>query len=143
MQNPSTVDLDEKITSAEVEIQNNDSNELNVTQPSTEETVQMGSEKQDGVSVSRLGDQVHDADKVPKEVEKQINETYEANKSPESTVLEHALTEGEINIDKLDEGCELNNEDELKEINTMDNIKVMEEKEKTVDREFHIATESE
>ena len=61
MQNLSTVDLDDKNGSAEVEIPNKNGNDLCVTHPPVEVTVQVGGEKHDEIPISESGDQVHEA----------------------------------------------------------------------------------
>ncbi|CAL5325681.1 unnamed protein product [Camellia sinensis] len=151
--NLSTVDLDEKTRSTEVEIPNKNDNELYVTHPTVEETVQLGVEKQDEVSMSESGDQLHEAFEVPTEEEKHVNETYKASKSPQSTILDHTSIGEALNMDvtsttneldiNLEHGSELNSEKEVKEINAEETIKEeIEQKEKASDTEIQISTRS-
>ncbi|KAL7190334.1 hypothetical protein ACSBR2_022584 [Camellia fascicularis] len=151
--NLSTVDLDEKTRSTEVEIPNKNDNELYVTHPTVEETVQLGVEKQDEVSMSESGDQLHEAFEVPTEEEKHVNETYKASKSPQSTILDHTSIGEALNMDvtsttneldiNLEHGSELNSEKEVKDINAEETIKEeIEQKEKASDTEIQISTRS-
>ncbi|XP_057491169.1 uncharacterized protein LOC130776929 [Actinidia eriantha] len=89
--NLSTVDLDDKNGSAEVEILNKNGNNLCVTHLPVEVTVQVGGENHDEIPISEWGDQVREAFEVHKEEEMQINEIYEAGKRPESIILEHTF----------------------------------------------------
>ncbi|GFY87222.1 hypothetical protein Acr_05g0008610 [Actinidia rufa] len=89
--NLSKVDLDDKNGSAEVEIPNKNGNNLCVTHPPVEVTVQVGGENHDEIPISESGDQVREAFEVHKEEEMQINEIYEAGKRPESIILEHTF----------------------------------------------------
>ncbi|XAR58217.1 hypothetical protein NMG60_11026630 [Bertholletia excelsa] len=132
--NLSTFALDEKTTSA--------------THPPVEETVQLGSGKQDEVS-GELLDQVHQAFEVPMEKEEHVNETHGANKDQEITILEHKPTEGAVTMEatsttemeiELEKGQELNYMEELKEINAEENLKEeMQQEEAASDAEFQEA----
>ncbi|GFZ19043.1 hypothetical protein Acr_27g0007820 [Actinidia rufa] len=137
--NLSILDLDEKNRSAKVEIPSKNENNLCVTHPNpVEETVHEGGAKHSEVSISELEDQGHEA---PKEEEEHVNETFEASKSPESTIVENTSTGVPLNIHDLEKRGELNTEEESMEINTVDNIKEeIEQKEKAADEEFHRAT---
>ncbi|XP_057482439.1 uncharacterized protein LOC130769223 isoform X8 [Actinidia eriantha] len=137
--NLSILDLDEKNRSAEVEIPSKNENNLCVTHPNpVEETIHEGGVKHSEVSISELEDQGHEA---PKEEEEHVHETFEASKSPESTIVENISTGVPLNIDDLEKRGELNTEEESMEITTVDNIKEeIEQKEKAADEEFHRAT---
>ncbi|GMP30244.1 hypothetical protein CsSME_00004997 [Camellia sinensis var. sinensis] len=151
--NVSTVDLDEKTRSMEVEISSKNGNELYVTHPPIEETVKGEGEQQDEVSMSESGGRLHEVFEIPMEEAKRVNETFEASKSPEGIILEHTSTEGALNMKVTlatselninpEKGCELNSEKEIKEINAEENIKEeTEQKEKAFDTEIQIATKS-
>lgn len=136
--------MDEKISNEQVEIQNKNCDDLYVAHPLTEETVQVRGEKQNEVSISELGDQVHESLEVHEEEEKHPNETYEASKNPERNILEHISTEGAVTTEKIETGCELNPEEEFKEINNLDNIKeVMEQTRKAANKEVLTGTKGE
>ncbi|KAA8530199.1 hypothetical protein F0562_004908 [Nyssa sinensis] len=113
----STIDLNEKTISAEVEIPNKHANDLYVSDPLVEETVQVGGEKQGEVSRSDLEEQVHEVNAVPAEEEKHDNEAYEASKSTESTILEHKSTEEAPDAETTPEASEMvkDAEDNIKE----------------------------
>ncbi|KAF5958668.1 hypothetical protein HYC85_005893 [Camellia sinensis] len=91
--NVSTVDLDEKTRSMEVEISSKNGNELYVTHPPIEETVKVEGEQQDEVSMSESGGRLHEVFEVPMEEAKRVNETFEASKSPEGDDNEKSTTE--------------------------------------------------
>ena len=131
--------MDEKNRSAEVEIPSKNENNLCVTHPNpVEETVHEGGVKHSEVFISELEDQGREA---PKEEEEHVNETFEASKSLESTIVENTSTGVPLNIDDLEKRGELNTEEESMEINIVDNIKKeIEQKEKVADEEFHRAT---
>ncbi|GFY87236.1 hypothetical protein Acr_05g0008750 [Actinidia rufa] len=135
--NLSILNLDEKNRSAEVEFPSKNENNLYLTHPTPmEKKTQEGGEKHSEASMLESEDQGHEA---PKEEEQHFNETYEASKSPESTILEHTSTGVPVDIDDLEKGGELNIEEESRDINTADNIKEeIEQKEKASDEEFRI-----
>ncbi|XP_052189108.1 uncharacterized protein LOC127799271 isoform X12 [Diospyros lotus] len=125
MQNVLESDLDDKITSSEIEIIKKSETDLCVNNLVEEETVEVGGQK-DGVSMSELGDQVHEEYEVPKEDEKQHNQ-----RCPDNNILEHTCTEAAINPEptsttcmaenKLEKCGELSTEEEIKEINPDEN----------------------
>ncbi|XP_052189136.1 uncharacterized protein LOC127799271 isoform X37 [Diospyros lotus] len=114
-------DFDERIIISETEILNQNDNELGDNHLAVEQTVEVRGQKDDAVSMSELGDQVHKEFEVPKEEEKHVNERGQDNTIPENTCTEgpiHLESTPTSKIENVFEKCdELSTEEELKGIN--------------------------
>ncbi|KAL6994393.1 hypothetical protein U1Q18_012498 [Sarracenia purpurea var. burkii] len=149
--NLSTADFNEKTRSAELEIPSKNGNELYMTHPPIEEKIQVRGEKQDEFSIPVPGHRVDEVLEVPKEEEKHVNETYEASKSPENTLVKHTSTDEEVNMEvtsttsvvdiNIEKDCELKSEGKSKEINFDENREEeVEQKQKASDIEIQVGT---
>eukprot|EP00261_Vitis_vinifera_P005776 XP_002272929.2 PREDICTED: golgin subfamily B member 1 isoform X2 [Vitis vinifera] len=134
------VDLNEKIESEEAEILNKNSNELLVSYPSVEETVQVEGDKLDEISKFEPHEQVHETNGVSIEEKRHFEEATEVHKSTESLILEPISIEGEkaskTYAEAIDYG--LDTEEESKEKQDGQNKEEeIQKKEEACDPEIH------
>ncbi|RVX08940.1 hypothetical protein CK203_011075 [Vitis vinifera] len=134
------VDLNEKIESEEAEILNKNSNELLVSYPSVEETVQVEGDKLDEISKFETHEQVHETNGVSIEEKRHFEEATEVHKSTESLILEPISIEGEkaskTYAEAIDYG--LDTEEESKEKQDGQNKEEeIQKKEEACDPEIH------